>query len=235
MTMWKFRVGRESGSQKAVSDKMREDWDERARENAEYYVANSTRDWDQREFFRSGEINVANEIMPDMHRICGGERSPLDLSVLEIGCGVGRMTKMLARIFGKVTAVDVSKEMIDRARVNLQNLGNVALFLGDGATLPAIGDNTHDFAFSFIVFQHIPSIEVIASYCREVHRVLKPGSLFKFQVQGAPWDSSAPRDTWNGVSITDEYARRLAADTGFSLEQSLGGGTQYFWLWFRKP
>jgi ubiquinone/menaquinone biosynthesis C-methylase UbiE len=235
MTMWKFRVGRESGSQKAVSDKMREDWDERARENAEYYVANSTRDWDQREFFRSGEINVANEIMPDMHRICGGERSPLDLSVLEIGCGVGRMTKMLARIFGKVTAVDVSKEMIDRARVNLQNLGNVALFLGDGATLPAIGDNTHDFAFSFIVFQHIPSIEVIASYCREVHRVLKPGSLFKFQVQGAPWDSSAPPDTWNGVSITDEYARRLAADTGFSFEQSLGGGTQYFWLWFRKP
>src|SRR6266436_4671777 len=86
----------------AAAKRMRKDWDERARENAEYYVASSTRDWAQREFFRSGQINVANEIMPDMLRICGGERSPLDLSVLEIGCGVGRMTKMLARIFGKV-------------------------------------------------------------------------------------------------------------------------------------
>src|SRR5260370_7207013 len=138
MTMWKFRVGRESGSQKAVSDKMREDWDERARENAEYYVANSTRDWDQREFFRSGEINVANEIMPDMHRICGGERSPLDLSVLEIGCGVGRITKMLARIFGKVTAVDVSTELIYRAHVHLQNLMNAALSLWASPSSSAI-------------------------------------------------------------------------------------------------
>src|SRR6266853_5077175 len=151
MTMWKFRVGRESGSQKAVSDKMREDWDERARENAEYYVANSTRDWDQREFFRSGEINVANEIMPDMHRICGGARSPLDLSVLEIGCGVGRMTRMLARIFGQVTGVDISAEMIEHAKANVQDLENVTLVLGDGATLSTLADESFDFAFSFIV------------------------------------------------------------------------------------
>src|SRR5579862_9907772 len=116
--MWKFCMDRRPKSQKVVSANMREDWDERARENAEYYIVNSTREWDQREFFRSGEIHVANEVMPDMHQICGGERSPLDLSVLEIGCGIGRMTKMLARVFGRVTAIDVSKEMIDRARVN---------------------------------------------------------------------------------------------------------------------
>src|SRR6266566_2363742 len=86
----------------AAAKRMREDWDERARENAEYYVASSTRDWDQGEFFRSGEINVANEIMPDVLRICGGRRSPFDLKVLEIGCGVGRMTRTMARLFGHV-------------------------------------------------------------------------------------------------------------------------------------
>jgi ubiquinone/menaquinone biosynthesis C-methylase UbiE len=233
--MWMFRAGRETESQNAVLDRMREDWDERARENAEYYIVNWTREWDQREFFRSGEINVANEIMPDMHRICGGDRSPLDLSVLEIGCGVGRMTKMLAHVFGRVTAVDVSKEMLDRARVNLRDLGNVTLHWGDGATLSTIPDKTHDFAFSFLVFDHIPSIEVIASYCREVHRVLKPGSLFKFQAQGSCWDRSAPPDTWNGVSITEEDAQRLCRETGFALERSFGAGSEFYWLWFGKP
>jgi ubiquinone/menaquinone biosynthesis C-methylase UbiE len=230
-----FEAGSEVSSPQAIADQMRREWDERARENAEYYVANSTQHWDPRDFFRTGEVCVAREILPEMLRICQGERSPLDLSVLEIGCGVGRMTKMLARVFGHVTAVDVSREMIERARKNLEPLQNISLVLGDGATLSAVGDGTHDFAFSFLVFQHIPSRDVIASYCREVHRVLKPGSLFKFQVQGSSWERSAPPDTWSGVSITDADAAALSQETGFTLEHSSGVGSQYFWLWFRKP
>src|SRR5579862_4869299 len=104
-------AGRDDSTLKA----MREDWDQRAKENAEYYIHTGTEDWNEREFFRSGEINVANEIMSDMDRICGGTRSPLDLDALEIGCGVGRMTKMMSRIFRHVTAVDVSSEMVKRA------------------------------------------------------------------------------------------------------------------------
>ncbi len=138
-----------------VLTRMRKDWDKRARENAPHYIVNSSKEWKDRDFYRSGEINVANDIMPEMHRVCGGSRSPLDLTALEIGCGVGRMTKMLARIFGHVTALDVSKEMIDRARVNLADLHNVTLILGDGASLSAVPDESQDFAFSFIVFQHI--------------------------------------------------------------------------------
>ena len=42
-----------------------------------------------------------------------------------------------------------------------------------------------DFAFSVIVFQHIPSRAIIENYVREVHRLLRPGALFKFQVQGS--------------------------------------------------
>ena len=167
---------------------MRKDWDKRARQNAEYYIVNSSKEWKDRDFYRTGEINVATDVMPDMYRICGGKQSPLDLTALEIGCGVGRMTRMLGRIFGHVTAVDVSKEMIDRGRINLADLHNVTLILGDGASLSAVPDESQDFAFSCIVFQHIPSTEVIASYCREVRRVLRPGSPFKFQVNGVVWD-----------------------------------------------
>jgi ubiquinone/menaquinone biosynthesis C-methylase UbiE len=218
-----------------ILNTMRADWNARARENARHYVQNATADWNERDFFRSGEINVANDIMPEMHRICGGGRSPLDLHMLEIGCGVGRMTRMLARIFGRVTAVDVSDEMLAEAKKNLAGFDNVALLLGDGASFSGVPDGECDFAFSFIVFQHIPSIDVIRSYCRDVCRVLKPGSLFKFQVQGSPEAARDAYDTWSGVPITLEQAQRLADDTGFALEAAEGAGTQYFWLRFRKP
>ena len=152
---------------------------------------------------------------------------------MEIGCGVGRMTRMLARVFGHVTAVDVSDEMISRAKANLSSVSNVTLVVGDGESLTGLADSAYDFAFSFIVFQHIPSYDVIRSYCREVYRVLKPGSLFKFQVQGAV--SAAPAtDTWLGCTISEQNARDFAAEAGFVVERTLGAGTQYYWLWFRK-
>lgn len=242
----RLRPGNESGAlysssmspviDSSVLTQMRRDWDQRAKENAEHYVQTGQQQWDSREFFRSGEISVANDVMPDMHRICGGSRSPRDLAMLEIGCGVGRMTRMLGRIFGHVTAVDVSAEMIERARTNLNDLDNVTLVLGDGATLSAVADASQDFAFSFIVFQHIPSLEVIRSYCREVHRVLRPGSLFKFQANGLPSPADRPKpDTWVGVTLSPQDAEELAKSTGFLLEGTEGQGTQYFWLVFRKP
>ena len=216
---------------------MRDDWDRRARDNAQHYIESSRESWDDREFFRSGEIHVADFVMKDMHRICGDNRSPLDLTILEIGCGVGRMTRMLTRIFGRVTAVDVSREMIDRASANLADVKNLTLAVCDGATLTGIGDASHDFAFSFIVFQHIPSIEVIGSYCGEVYRVLRPGSLFKFQVNGCLPASNDHHtaDTWMGVPVSVEDARDLARSAGFLHEKNHGAGTQYFWLSFRKP
>ncbi|MGH9622731.1 MAG: class I SAM-dependent methyltransferase [Bryobacteraceae bacterium] len=217
--------------------RMRSDWDTRAKENACYYVANSSTNWEGREFFRSGEINVANEIMPDVPHICGGQRSPLDLSVLELGCGVGRMTRMLSRIFGHVTAVDISAEMVNRAQNNLADLTNITFVVNDGHTLCGLSNDSYDFAFSFIVFQHIPSYAVIRSYCCEVFRVLKPGALFKFQVQGHPAAKRRPTqyDTWNGFSFTEKDAALLAAESNFRFAQTTGANTQYFWLWFRKP
>ena len=218
----------------AVVSRMKADWNARARENARHFVQNSTAQWEDREFFRSGEISVANEVLPDMYRICGGSRSPRDLRVLEIGCGVGRMTRMLARVFGQVTGVDVSEEMIEQARRALVDSPNVELVTGNGLTLDELPSNAFDFAFSFIVFQHVPSLDVIRSYCKEVFRVLKPGSLFKFQVQGHTSLKNEP-DTWLGVAVSQDDTVDLARDSGFVIERAEGARTQYFWLWFGKP
>ena len=75
--------------------KMREDWDQRARENARHYVNTASKAWTDEEFFESGEKTVAEEILTDMTNICQG-KAPAEMRVLEIGCGAGRVTRALA-------------------------------------------------------------------------------------------------------------------------------------------
>jgi ubiquinone/menaquinone biosynthesis C-methylase UbiE len=213
---------------------MEQDWDSRAREAAEYYIATGQKQWHQDDFFKSGEINVANEVLSDPNIMRRGKK-PARMRVLEIGCGAGRMTKALARIFGEVHAVDISAEMIRIAHRNLDGIPNVLLYKNNGSDLSELASRRFDFAFSFIVFQHIPSLPVVENYVREVHRCLRPGGLFKFQVQGATEISPVSDDTWVGVSLTLADAKSLAARSGFELIAASGEGTQYLWLWFLKP
>lgn len=213
--------------------KMREDWDARARENAKHYVQTAKTDWTDEAFYASGEQTVTEEIKTDMINICQG-KDPKQMRVLEIGCGAGRVTRALANLFGEVYAVDVSGEMIEQARLGLKDHPNAHVFQNNGKDLSVIPDFGFDFAFSTIVFQHIPSKEVIETYVREVHRLLRPGALFKFQVQGYTGMESTPGDTWLGVSYSDDEARELGERCGFEPRYRHGAGQQYFWLWFFK-
>jgi SAM-dependent methyltransferase len=249
----------ESLSKAQQLEKMQRDWDERARENARYYVATGNTNWSDEEFFASGEQAIADDILTDMINICQG-KDPKDMRVLEIGCGAGRLTRALANLFGEVHAVDVSGEMIARARQALADKPHAHVYQNNGYDLgvvpslarspqgksfrlprwlarlaPAGWRREFDFAYSNIVFQHIPSREVIESYVGEVQRLLRPGALFKFQVQGFPLENR-PDDTWNGVSFSDEEACAMAERNGFEPRYRHGQNTQYFWLWyFKKP
>jgi SAM-dependent methyltransferase len=226
-----------SGSLDELLDKMRAEWDERARENARHFIANSNSDWTDEEFFESGRRNVAEQILNDPGNIYQG-KDPKKMTVLEIGCGAGRITRALAEVFGEVYAVDVSGEMIAQAKSALADTPNAHVFQNNGTDLEVLGDMQVDFAFSFIVFQHIPSREVIYNYVREVHRLLRPGGLFKFQVQGADFTESG-LNSWLGAHFSDEDAVKMAEECGFEARYrhcDAAQGSQYFWLWFfRKP
>src|SRR5271170_6968341 len=143
--------------------KMQREWDERARENARFYVNTAQQDWKDEDFFESGRSTVREEILTDMINICQ-EKDPKHMTVLEIGCGVGRVTRALAEVFGDVHAVDVSGEMIRQAREGNRKIANAHFYQNNGADLTALGNIQADFCFSSIVFQHIPSRAVIDSY-----------------------------------------------------------------------
>jgi len=215
-------------------EKMQRDWDARAKENARFYVATARQEWTDAEFFESGKRTVTEEILTDMINICQG-KNPKQMTVLEIGCGAGRVTRALAQIFGQVYGVDISGEMVRQAKSALADVPNAHIFQNNGKDLSALGKVRFDFAFSSIVFQHIPSREVIESYVREVHRRLRNGRLFKFQLQGGAEIQSTPEDTWVGVPFSEQEVRAMAQRRGFEMRYSYGAGTQYYWLWFFKP
>lgn len=218
-------------AQDYVLRKMRADWDDRARVDAAYYTNSANPRWTDADYFATGEANVREQIETDMINICQGD-DPKRMRVLEIGCGAGRMTKALARLFGEVHAVDISAEMIRIAKQNLAGVPNAFFYQNNGADLQVLPSEPFDFAFSYIVFQHIPSAEVIESYIREVARLLKPGRLFKFQVQGYRPEEIKPADTWLGADFTVDDMGAIASRCGFEMRYSTGAGTQYLWLWF---
>ena len=209
---------------------MRREWDERAKLNPMHYIASNKVVWDEQDFFSGGAGDVERYVGSDLEAICGG-RQAAAMRMLEIGCGIGRMTRHLASIFGEVHGVDVAPTMVAVGREKMADLANVHLHETTGMDLEMFADGFFDFAFSYIVFQHVPFREAIVSYFREVHRTLKPGCLFKFQVQGATIESP---DTWVGVGFSAEEMQVCAKEIGFEPLRAEGVGTQYYWHWWRR-
>jgi SAM-dependent methyltransferase len=213
---------------------MRKAWDHRAAKNARYFIATAHENWTDEESFASGEQTVKAYILSDVGNVCQ-EQDPKRMRVLEIGCGAGRETRALARFFGEVHAVDISGEMVRRVRSAVNEFPNSFVYRNNGLDLSVIaGQETFDFAYSYLVFQHIPSREVIRSYVREVHRLLRPCALFEFQLQGIG-TSLRRSNTWFGAPFSEEQVTKMAMACGFESRYRTGVGEQYFWNWFFKP
>jgi SAM-dependent methyltransferase len=213
--------------------KMRDDWDERARLNAHHFIADGRERWSEQDFYASGRATVQGDILTDMVNICQG-RTAKSMRVLELGCGAGRVTRALAGVFGQVDGVDVSPEMIQRARAALRDVPNAQVHLIDGISVQPVHGSHFDFAYSCCVFHHISSYEVIRGLVKDIGDLLAPGDLFKFEVQGCAAVESATGETWLGMPFSDQRAEHLAEDCGFELRYRAGAGEERFWLWFFK-
>jgi 2-polyprenyl-3-methyl-5-hydroxy-6-metoxy-1,4-benzoquinol methylase len=101
----------------------------------------------------------------------------------ELGCGVGRVTVPLARMFSHVDAVDVSEGNLRhaRARMEVEGIQNCELMiLRDPGQLQGVAG--YDFFYSMIVLQHNPP-PVAAEMLYEALSNLEPGGAFLFQAQ----------------------------------------------------
>ena len=214
---------------------MKRDWDDRAKENAKWFINTVKLQQSDDEFYETGRVEVEKWFIADLALLTQG-RDPSSLRLLEIGCGIGRMTKHLAGIFGEVHSTDVSAEMIKQARERLREFPNVRLYETNGLDFAALPDNYFDIGFSVYVFQHVPGVAVIRSNLRDAYRVLKPGGILKFQANGiaTPDFDEVEKNTWTGASFPEAEIRRLAEEVGAQLISIIDAGTQYCWTTMRK-
>jgi len=218
-----------------VVERMKRDWDERAIEDARWYINSLRVNQTDEEFDRTGIVEVERLVLADLDLLTGG-RDPRTLSLLEIGCGAGRMTKHLAAVFGRVTGVDVSGEMIRQAAERLSGVDNVTLYETNGVEFPMLPDESFDLIISAYVFQHVPSADVIASNLCDAWRVLKTGGVLRFQtnaISRAEFDR-VEKDTWVGAAFSESDIRRFARERSARLIGIFGAGTQYCWTTIRK-
>lgn len=134
---------------------------------------------DAEKFFETGRFVVAETL--DQSPVA----PPSNELAVEIGSGLGRICGALAERFARVVEIDISPEMVQRARAMVPG-ERVSFEVGDGSTLSAIGTGQADLVLTFSVFQHIPKVSVIEHYIEDVGRVLKPGGLFVFQWNNTP-------------------------------------------------
>jgi ubiquinone/menaquinone biosynthesis C-methylase UbiE len=178
-----------------AQEHMRQDWDERARQNAFRYIASWRESWDEASFFESGEQDYLRLVQPYLQQL---QVSPATQSIAELGCGAGRMTRSFANRFLAVVAVDVSPEMQSRAKAHLQSFTNIRWVLSDGKSLAAIESESLDFAFSYLVLQHMPNKDLALSSIAEMMRILRPGGKFLFQFNGY----FRPTMNWKGRALS---------------------------------
>jgi SAM-dependent methyltransferase len=213
-----------------VSARMREDWNARAKEDAHYYVAFGRKDQTEDEFLDTATEVIAG-IEWELKRL--GPGNTRARRALEIGCGPGRLIKPLSRNFGEIHGVDVSDEMIRLARERLRGIPHAHVHATNGAELAQFADAAFDLVYSYAVFQHIPSREVVLQYLRETHRVLKPGGLARLQLNGLP-RTARTYDTWSGVRFSPEDLIQFTREYSFQMLALEGASTQYMWTTWRK-
>ena len=94
--------------------------------------------------------------------------------VLEIGCGIGRVGRVVAPLCRKWIGCDVASNMLSLTAERLQDLPNVELKEISGYDLRGVADASVDVVYCTVVFMHLESWDRY-NYILEAFRVLRPG------------------------------------------------------------
>lgn len=154
-------------------------WDEKANENALWFVSssrpyNARSDADLDEFWASG-----HKIWAQLKSSIGYQPNQSDC-IVEVGCGVGRLSRVIAPEVHRLHCFDISDEMLAIAKKAA--LPNAIFHRAEGFGLSQLGDSSSDLVLAYCVFQHLPSTRALRIYLSDMIRVAKPGAFIAFSL-----------------------------------------------------
>lgn len=132
--------------------------------------------WTPEEFFASGQADI-DGLMAYLDSL--QVRFSFD-TVLDFGCGIGRLSQGLCRYFTKVNGVDISPSMIEAAKRYNQYGDQCTYHVNKTPDLRLFDDTSMTFVYTVITLQHIPS-HIQQHYIEEFFRLLKPGGVAVFR------------------------------------------------------
>lgn len=103
--------------------------------------------------------------------------NPVELQLLDVGCGGGFVAEEFARLGCRVTGIDPSAPTTEAAAAHAR-AGGLAIDyrIGTGEQLP-VGDATFDAVSCCDVLEHVSDLEAVMA---EVARALRPGGVFLY-------------------------------------------------------
>lgn len=151
------------------------------------------------DFVRQGKDYYRDELNnPAFFRLIGNVKGQL---VLDLACGEGYNTRILARKGAKVTGADFSTKLIELARMEeaRKKLG-IDYYVSDAADLSTFPSDHFDLVTCFMALQDIKNYGGAVS---EVSRILKSKGRFVFSIPHPCFEMIA--DKGNRISTTTRY------------------------------
>lgn len=142
---------------------------------------------------RKDFLQAKSDFVHEMVKWGGLDKLPCGTTVLDVGCGIGGSSRILAKDYGfDVTGVTISPQQVKRAQ-ELTPEGVDAKFAVDDAMALSYPDASFDVVWSIEAGPHMPDKAVFA---RELLRVLKPGGVLVVADWNQRDDRALPLNFW---------------------------------------
>ena len=142
---------------------------------------------------RKDFLQAKADFVHEMVKWGGIDKLPRGTNVLDVGCGIGGSSRILAKVYEfEVTGITISPKQVQRA-TELTPQGVTAKFQVDDALALSFPDNSFDVVWSIEAGPHMPDK---AKYGSEMMRVLKPGGILVVADWNQRDDRQKPLNYW---------------------------------------
>lgn len=160
--------------------------------------------------FIQGDWDFSTHILP---HLVGLFDRPEEKTIVEIGCGGGRLLAAASRYFRSAIGLDIHTcgEVVVQ-ELRRRGVLNADFITIDGKSIPLRSESI-DIIYSYIVFQHVQDIMIFKRYVQEMGRVLKRNGIAVFYF--GRYCKFSLNKKWKLLYCIDKFLEKILLKKGF--------------------